>query len=78
MTKAERFMQILLDLDRCEHGRHQGDECRGCHGPSVGNDLILEGEAIGYGHDGGLIVRPAHADKFNPDAWRRPHPDDVA
>jgi hypothetical protein len=78
MTKAERFMNILLDLDRCEHGRHEGDVCLGCGGPSVGNTLICPGETIGFGLDGGYIVMPSHCDKYEPEAWRRPHPDAVA
>lgn len=74
MTKAERFMLILLDLDRCEHGRHEGDACIGCGGPSVGNNLINPGEVIGFGRDGTLIVMPGRDAKFDPDAWRRPRP----
>lgn len=37
---AERLVSLLLDLDRCEHGRHEGDDCVGCEGPSRGNPVI--------------------------------------
>jgi hypothetical protein len=37
---AESFMAgIARDLDRCEHGRHEGDVCSSCGGPSKGNPL---------------------------------------
>ena len=39
--------RILTDLDRCEHGRHEGDACFGCPGGvSVGN--VKTGGVIGY------------------------------
>lgn len=34
------FAQILHDLDRCEHGRHEDDDCSGCGGPSHGNPIL--------------------------------------
>lgn len=40
--------RILNDLDRCEHGRHEGDYCASCGGPSKGNPKFREGETIGY------------------------------
>lgn len=37
--RARKLAAILSDLDRCEHGRHEGDDCNGCGGPSTGNPL---------------------------------------
>lgn len=65
--------RILADLDRCPHGRHEGDNCFGCGGPSVGNPHIRPGDVIGYGLDGVRIVMPARGDKHAPERWyRRP------
>lgn len=40
---SDEWRRLVLDLDRCEHGRHEGDPCSGesgCNGPSKGNPLI--------------------------------------
>lgn len=37
--RAERLATVLVDLDRCQHGRHEGDVCSGCGGPSLGNPI---------------------------------------
>lgn len=49
MTDA--WHQLVLDLDRCEHGRHEGDVCGSCGGPSKGNPLwaFNDGEYDGDG-----------------------------
>ena len=48
---------LLADLDRCEHGRHDGDPCFGCpDGVSPGNPHMRPGQVIGYGLDGIEIV----------------------
>lgn len=42
MTRHYTFDLLVNDLDRCEHGRHEGDVCSGvtgCNGPSLGNPL---------------------------------------
>lgn len=68
--------RIMEDLDRCRHGRHQGDPCRNCpEGTSAGNPHIVAGATIGYNIDGG----PYHAPEdlravFDPYAWA-PHLD---
>lgn len=36
------FAVLVSDLDRCPHGRHKGDVCGGCNGPSLGNPLRAE------------------------------------
>lgn len=45
---------LVADLDRCEHGRHEGDVCSGCGGPSHGGVLdegVLVGSSDGQGTD---------------------------
>lgn len=43
--RAEALAQVLSDLDRCEHGRHEGDVCSGCGGPSKGNPVVRLADA---------------------------------
>lgn len=68
-TKA--LAQVLLDLDRCMHGRHQGDECGSCGGPSKGNHNMPPGRVIGYGLYADPIVMPERADRHEAKAWRQ-------
>lgn len=66
---------VLIDLDRCVHGRHEGDVCGGsCGTVSQGNPHLRPGSVIGYGLRGDQIVMPNRDDKHNPAAWRRPAP----
>lgn len=69
-ARAEQFRSILFDLDRCLHGRHEGDVCSGCNGPSVGNPLVDASRLLGFDLSGRDIVLPAAADMGDPDAWR--------
>lgn len=63
--------QILMDLDRCEHGRHSRDQCFGCpSGQSAGNPFLKPGQQIGYFLDGHPIVVPEHERRYEPAAWR--------
>lgn len=62
---------LAADLDRCQHGRHQGDACGSCGGTSHGNPNLKTGQVIGYGLGGDHIVMPAREDKHDPAAWRR-------
>lgn len=64
------LIEILRDLDRCEHGRHQGDDCGSCGPWSHGNPHITPGSVIGYGLRGGTIVMPDRDHKNDPAAWR--------
>lgn len=60
---------LLLDLDRCEHGRHRADTCHGCPGGrSAGNTHAPPGARIGTTIDGRPIVVPA--DRADRHAWR--------
>jgi hypothetical protein len=61
---------LAADLDRCQHGRHQGDACGSCGPWSHGNPHIKPGAVIGYGIRGDQIVMPAREFKHNPTAWR--------
>lgn len=66
---------LVADLDRCQHGRHQGDPCGpadACTGTSAGNPHLRPGEVIGYGLRGDHIVMPDRDHKHDPAAWRRP------
>lgn len=64
---AER---ILADLDRCPHGRHDGDPCFSCpDGLSPGNPYLRPGQTIGFGLDGVPIVVPDRSHKYNPANW---------
>jgi hypothetical protein len=68
------LLAILTDLDRCQHGRHQGDPCGpadACTGTSAGNPHLPTGMVIGYGLRGDEIVMPDRDHKHDPAAWRR-------
>jgi len=68
------LVAILTDLDRCQHGRHQGDACGpadDCTGTSAGNPHIRAGQVIGYGLRGDRIVMPDRDHKHDPAAWRQ-------
>jgi hypothetical protein len=66
-------LRILADLDRCEHGRHEGDICSGatgCNGPSKGNPLLVTGAVIGHTlHRSHRIIVPAPGHRHDPAAW---------
>ncbi len=67
------LVKILTDLDRCQHGRHQGDPCGpadACTGTSAGNPHLRPGDVIGYGLYGDPIVMPDRDHKHDPKAWR--------
>jgi hypothetical protein len=64
---------VLLDLDRCIHGRHDGDPCFDCEGGvSLGNRIIPPGTVLGHGLSGpeDLIVMPSRGKKHDLRAWR--------
>ncbi|MFE9684142.1 hypothetical protein [Streptomyces sp. NPDC006285] len=67
---ALSLVGILADLDRCPHGRHEGDVCGSCGGLSTGNPHLGPGRVLGYGVYGAPIVLPLRNDKTNPAAWR--------
>lgn len=70
---------LVADLDRCMHGRHQGDPCGpsgACTGTSAGNHHLRPGMVIGYGIRGDHIVMPDREHKHDPAAWRQPQSED--
>lgn len=68
--RTEGLASVLSDLDRCMHGRHEGDTCADCGGPSKGNHHLPVGTVIGYDVHGKPIVTPGREDKHDPQAWR--------
>jgi hypothetical protein len=68
--RAQALASVLLDLDRCEHGRHSADNCFGCpHGQSTGNLQFPPGTVLGHGLRGPIVV-PPNTDRHDPAAWR--------
>jgi hypothetical protein len=67
-----RLGNILMDLDRCEHGRHSVDPCLACPGGrSTGNLLLPPGTVIGYSQSGHAITVPEPHNRYDWKAWRR-------
>lgn len=65
------LLAVLNDLDRCVHGRHQGDSCAGCpEGASQGNPHMPTGTVIGYDISGHGYVMPDREHKHDPASWR--------
>jgi hypothetical protein len=71
--RETRALLILSDMDRCEHGRHEGDDCFGCGGPSVGNMFVVKGARIGTTLSGSPILIPdpdeARSDRSDATLW---------
>jgi hypothetical protein len=64
---------LAADLDRCRHGRHEGDPCGpadDCNGTSTGNPWLRPGMVIGHDRHGNEIVMPDRDYKHDPAAWR--------
>lgn len=62
VQRLQSFETFVRDLDRCQHGRHEGDTCtfeRGCGGPSKGNIWMqdIEERRLSNGDDD---EHPAH------------------
>lgn len=78
--RNERWRQLVSDLDRCVHWRHEGDACGGWRGPgefdggcrggvSLGNPLT-RGQVLGYTVHGKQIMQPAdRVDRGDPAKW---------
>jgi hypothetical protein len=72
-TPLGELAAVLADLDRCPHGRHEGDACSdgdSCNGTSAGNPSMPTGVVIGYDRYGDPIVMPSRENKHDPRAWR--------
>ncbi|WP_141575907.1 hypothetical protein [Actinomadura sp. WMMA1423] len=79
---AQRALaQIVADLDRCPHGRHEGDPCVGWTGPglytggceggiSLGNPHLKTGDHLGYTYASNPYVMPERGRRNDPEAWK--------
>lgn len=77
--RHQDWQLLVFDLDRCEHGRHEGDWCSGCNGPSLGNPFMggsrrvepFSCRQIGFNISGDPIAIPEVLnDRFGtPGAW---------
>jgi hypothetical protein len=65
-----KALALLQELDRSEHGRHEGDsESQTDDGVSLGNKLLPAGTHIGHDIAGRRIVVPEWRKLGDPDAW---------
>lgn len=72
MGRLAAWKSIVHNLNRCEHGRHQGDACFDCpEGISHGNPILPVGTVIGYNHGGDEMVIPERDHWDDIDAWVR-------
>jgi hypothetical protein len=72
------WVKLIGDLDRCEHGRHEGDPCgTSCGTTSKGNPHMQPGAVIGYTMRRVPIVMPSRDDKHTPAAWYRQDGEDA-
>lgn len=67
--RANLACSVLADLDRCQHGRHEGDVCNGCGGPSKGNPRMGVNRTLGYDLSGRPYRVPAFGSTQTPEAW---------
>lgn len=68
-VELQSYRVMLSDLDRNEHGRHEGD-IDGAS-PSLGNPHLKTGDVIGYSLGGSWkYVVPESRLRGNLDAWR--------
>lgn len=82
---TEQFKDMVMNLDRCPHGRHAGDTCAGWRGPgqyeggchggiSLGNPLLPPGTVLGNAwRQNGHYQIPDHNDRNKPEAWIVPN-----
>lgn len=62
---------LAADLDRCRHGRHEGDDCGECGGNSRGNPYLPPGQVMGYDRYGDHVAMPDREHKHDVRAWRQ-------
>lgn len=69
IARMGAFERLVSDLDRCEHGRHEGDACQCPGGVSLGG-VLPTGSVIGHTiHATHVIVVPPRGDRHRPEAW---------
>ena len=68
-------LALLQDMDRCPHGRHQGERCLGCPGGrSPGNEVIPADRMIGHTVHGYPIRVPEDPMHLRyPQHWYKPN-----
>jgi hypothetical protein len=65
-----RFRRMVSDLDRNEHGRHEGDADVGDPtGVSQGNPRLHTGDVLGYDIGGRPYVMPERGKRHDAQAW---------
>ena len=69
-------LKMAYDMDRCEHGRHEGDPCFGCPGGySKGNPHLKVGEPFAYGLSGLIqYVLPPREKRLAVENWVQNRP----
>lgn len=68
VNRLSRFATMVGDLDRNEHGRHEGDVDG--NDVSDGNPHIRPGETFAYSLHGAVEYRmPERGQRHDPDAW---------
>lgn len=72
LSRLRDFQTMVLDLDRNEHGRHEGDADVGDpSGVSIGNPHIRPGQVFAYSIAGDRrpYVMPERGRRHDPAAW---------
>lgn len=74
IQRTARLARIVVDLDRCRHGQHEGDPCPSCEGGrSHGNPHLRPADTVGYSETGTPYTVPgAPANYADPAAWGCP------
>jgi hypothetical protein len=71
IERLQQFQTMISDLDRNEHGRHEGDIDAFDHtGISRGNPNLRTGAIIGYDISGRPYVMPPREVRHDPEAWK--------
>lgn len=66
--QLQGLTRVLGDLDRCEHGRHEGDVCTACGGPSHGNQFLSD-RRVGTNLSAQPLRVPARGKGYEADDW---------
>ena len=70
-VQARQWQEMVADLDRSPHGRHEGDaEGQDPSGISQGNPFIREHATLGYDISGRPYRMPERSRRHDIDAWK--------
>lgn len=73
LERCADMTNLVIDLDRCVHGRHQEDACFGCpDGVSAGNPYRQQGDPLGHDISGNVIADPGRAKRNLAKDWVTP------